>query len=174
MVIWLHPAGGLKEKELLNEWKPICEALDLILVAPKSAEPARWQRTELEFIRKAADDVISKYNIDRTRIVAAGQEAGGAMAFLLAAANRELVRGVATVNTSVPPGLKMPTSEPVQRLAFFAVNFKEPPAGWNEAVKRLREAKHPVTELKVGDNARALKSEEWQQLARWIDTLDRS
>ena len=38
----------------------------------------------MEFIRKAIDDVVQKYNVDRSRIVVVGQEAGGGIAYLLA------------------------------------------------------------------------------------------
>src|SRR5215471_17373696 len=71
LVVWLHPSGGLKPDDLIKRWKPLCEANDLILLAPKSAESGRWQRTELEFIRKAIDDVVKKYNIDPARVVVA-------------------------------------------------------------------------------------------------------
>ncbi len=134
LVVWLHPAGGLKEKELLDRWKPLCEQYNLILLAPKSAEAARWQRTELEFVRKAIDDVIGKYNIDRTRVVAIGQEAGGGMAYLLAAQNRDLIRGVAAIDAPMPPGMKPPEAEPAERLAIFTTTSKKSP--------RIRRRRH--------------------------------
>ena len=174
LVVWLHPAGGFKEDELIKAWKPICEANDLILLAPKSAESARWQRTELEFIRKAIDDVAQKYNIDKTRIVVAGQDAGGAMAYLLAAQNRELIRGVAAINAPLPPTMRAPTNDPVQRLAFFTTLAKKSPPLVAAGIKRLREAKFPVTQVDVGETPRPLNADELAQLARWVDSLDRS
>jgi serine protease Do len=152
----------------------VCEANDLILLAPKSAEAARWQRTELEFIRKALDDVMQKYNIDRARIVVMGEEAGGGVAYLLAAQNRELIRGVAAINAAMPPGMRPPENDPAQRLAIFTTTSKKASPAVAAGIKRLREAKHPVTELDLGDSSRPLSADEFAELIRWIDTLDRS
>jgi serine protease Do len=174
LVVWLHAAGGFKEEELLKVWKPICEANDLILLAPKSAEPARWQRTELEFIRKSIDEVVQKYNIDKSRVVAAGQDAGGAVGYLLAGQNRELIRGVAAINAPLPPTMRAPANDPVQRLAFFTTVSKKSPPLVAMGIKRLRDAKFPVTQLDLGDAPRALNADEMAQLARWVDSLDRS
>ncbi|HTQ39961.1 MAG TPA: PDZ domain-containing protein [Pirellulales bacterium] len=174
LVVWLHPAGGYKADELIAKWKPLCEANDLILLAPNSAESARWQRTELEFIRKAIDDVVQKYNIDPARIVVMGEEAGGGMAYLLAGQNRDLIRGVAAINAAMPPGMRPPENDPVQRLAVFTTTTNKPSPALAAGIKRLREAKHPVTELDLGEIARPLTAEELAELVRWIDTLDRS
>ncbi|HZZ27720.1 MAG TPA: PDZ domain-containing protein [Pirellulales bacterium] len=174
LVVWLHPAGGFKADELIAKWKPICEANDLIWLAPKSAEAARWQRTELEFIRKAMDDLLQKYNIDRTRIVVIGEEAGGGMAYLLASLNRDLIRGVAALNVAMPPGMRPPENDPVQRLAVFTTTAKKASPAVAAGIKRLRDAKLPVTELNEGETTRPLTADQWAELVRWIDTLDRS
>jgi serine protease Do len=174
LMVWLHPSGGYKADELIARWKPLCDSSDLIFLAPKSAESARWQRTELEFVRKEMDDVLHKYNIDRARIVVAGEEAGGGIAYLLADQNRDLVRAVAAINAAVPPGLTPPENDPVQRLAFFTTSAKQSSPAIAAGIKRLREAKFPVTELDIGDVARPLSANEMADLVRWIDTLDRS
>jgi serine protease Do len=174
LVVWLHPAGGYKADELVAKWKPLCDANDLILLAPKSAEPARWQRTELEFIRKAIEDVLQKYNIDRARIVTAGEEAGGGVAYLVASQNRPLIRGIAAINAPLPPSMTAPENDPVQRLAIFTTIAGKSPPAVPVGIKRLRDAKHPVTELVLGETQRPLTAEEMAKLARWIDTLDRS
>jgi poly(3-hydroxybutyrate) depolymerase len=174
VIVWLHPSGGFKTDELIAKWKPLCEAHDLILLAPKSAEAGHWQRTELEFVRKALDDVLQKYNIDRSRIVVAGEEAGGGIAYLLAVQNRELVRGVAAINAGLPPGIRPPENDPVQRLAIFTTAAKQASPAIAAGVKKLRDAKFPVTELDIGATPRPLSADELEQLIRWIDTLDRS
>jgi poly(3-hydroxybutyrate) depolymerase len=170
--VWLHPAGGYKADELVAKWKPLCDANNLILLAPKSAEPARWQRTELEFIRKAIEDVVQKYNIDRARVIAAGEEAGGGVAYLVAGQNRPLIRGVAAINAPLPPSMTAPENDPVQRLAIFTTTAKKSPPAFAAGIKRLRDAKHPVTELDVGETQRPLTADEMAKLGRWIDTLD--
>jgi acetyl esterase/lipase len=115
---------------------------------------------------------VKKYNIDAARIVVAGEEAGGGMAYLLAAQNRDLIRGVAAIYAAMPAGLKAPENDPVQRLAVFTTIAKQSAPALAAGVKRLREAKHPVTELDVGDATRDLTADELAKLARWIDTLD--
>ncbi len=174
LVVWLHPAGGLKDDELIDRWKSICNAFDLILLAPKSADPAHWQRTEAEFVRKAIDDVLQKYNIDRSRIVVVGHEAGGAMAYLVALTERDLIRGVAALNAALPLGLKPPANDPIERLAIFSTVAKTSSPPIEASIKQFREAKYPVTQLDVGETQRPLNGDELKTLARWVDTLDRS
>lgn len=174
LVVWLHSSGGLKDQEVLDRWQPVCESSDLILLAPKSVDPEHWQRTEAEFIRKAIDDVLEKYNIDRSRIVVVGPEAGGGMAYLLALTDRDLIRGVAAINAPLPRGLKPPANDPIQRLAIFTTTAAAASAGIEASIKQFRDAKYPVTQLDLGENQRPLNDDELNKLVRWIDTLDRS
>jgi serine protease Do len=175
VVLWLHAAGGYKEEELVDTWKEHCAARDLILLAPKSADPDRWQRSELAFIRKALDDLVAKYSIDRKRIAVAGAEAGGAMAYLFAFANRELAAGVIAIGAPLPPGAQIPPADPVMRHAFFMAGAKESPVApqVKSTAERIRAAKYPVTEKDLGEASRPLSADERSELARWIDALDR-
>ena len=175
VVIWLHPPGAYKEEELVAAWKDICARHDLILLAPKSNDPARWQRTELNFIRKTLDEVVAKYHVDRNRIVAAGQEGGGGMAFLLAQNNRDWIRGVVAINSPIPAGSKVAPNDPVERLAYyFARSEKTSAKPMIEAsITALREEKYPVTLLDLGPADRPLSAKELTELGRWIDSLDR-
>ncbi len=175
VVVWLHPPGGYKEDELVARWKDLCAKHDLILLAPKSADPAKWQRTELEFVRKTLDDLAGKYHVDRSRTVAVGQEGGGGMAFLFALSNREVVHGVVAVGAGLPMGAQIPPNDPMLRMAFILGQpQKDPAKSQIEATAtKLREAKYPVTLLDLGPAPRPLTSDELAKLARWIDSLDR-
>ena len=175
MVIWLHPSGGYKEDELADHWKDHLARHDLILLAPKSTDPTKWQRSELEFVRKTLDDLMSRYNIDRKRVVAVGQEGGGSMALLFALSNREQVQGVVAIDAALPARTTLPGNDPVTRQAFFfATAQKSTAAKAVEAtVKQLRSAKYPVTVKDLGEQTRPLTAEENGELARWIDALDR-
>lgn len=174
VVLWLHAPGGFKDEELVATWKEHCERHDLIVLAPKSQDASKWQRSELEFIRKALDDLISKYNVDRKRIIVAGQEGGGSMAFLFAIANREVAQGVIAVNAPLPRAT-IPANEPVHRQAFlFATAKKAPMLKQVDAMtKLLRAGKYPVTQRELGEIPEPLTSEQLGQLVRWIDALDR-
>ncbi len=120
------------------------------------------------------DDVLEKYNIDRSRIVVVGQEAGGAMAYLLALKDRDLVRGVAAIDAPLPARVKPPINDPVQRLAIFTTTAKASSPAIDATIKQFRDAKYPVTQIELGMVQRPLKADDLKQLARWIDTLDRS
>lgn len=179
VVIWLHEASGLKEdkqvEELIARWKPICDAHDLILVAPKSENPLQWEPgKEVAFVAAAVEKVRGTYHVDDARIVAHGYQAGGAMAFAVALAQRALVRGVAAVDAVAVgrPG----EHEPVYPLAFYVTKsaggrVKPPQVDAFAAV--VRGLKYPVTVKDLGATGRHLNAEELAELVRWMDTLDR-
>ncbi|MEX2139887.1 MAG: PDZ domain-containing protein [Pirellulales bacterium] len=175
VVVWLHGPGGYQEAELAEAWKEHCGKHDLILLAPKSGDPLKWQRDELEFIRKTLDDVLAKYNVDRKRITVAGVEGGGAMAYLFAFGNRELVPGVVAIEAPLPAGTRVPATDAVQRQVFYVASAKQSSsaAQIQATIQQLRGLKYPVTVKDLGDTSRPLAAEERAELARWTDTLDR-
>ncbi len=175
VVIWLHPPGGDKQEELLARWQDRCQKHDLILLAPKSADPTRWQPDEAKFVRQTLDELLKTYSVDRTRIVVHGQEVGGSLSYVVAFADTDVIRGVAAVSAPMPRMASLPDNDPLHRLAFYvATASKSPAAPLIEAgVKRLREAKFPVTVNDLGEQPRYLNDDELNRLVRWIDTLDR-
>ncbi|MEY4177493.1 MAG: putative periplasmic serine endoprotease DegP-like precursor [Planctomycetota bacterium] len=174
LVVWLHAPGGYDEKDVVERWKGVCERYGLILLAPKAAKPERWTPDEVEFIRKTMDEVSKRYTIDASRVVVHGYQGGGSMAWLVATGRRETVRGVSLVDAGPPPRGNYPETDPFQRLAIhFAGTPKSPRAATlEESIKRLRDAKFPVT-FGTLDQARDLNETELDELMRWVDTLDR-
>lgn len=175
VVVWLHAPGGFKQEELIERWKPLCDENDLILVAPKSGDRARWQPTEARFVRRALDDILKNYHVDSSRVLMHGHEGGAAMAYVVGFTNRDVVRAVAAVDAPLPRVAQLPETDPVERLAFYttlATKTDATPAV-EAGIKRLREMKFPVSVHDVGDQPRYLTTEELQQLVRWIDSLDR-
>jgi serine protease Do len=175
LLVWLHAPGGFDQKELINRWKPHCEANDLILLAPKASDPSKWQPMEAAFVRKAIDDLLSDYNMDRSRIVVSGYQAGGVMAYLVAFAHRDLVRGVAAVDAALPRRAQPPPNDPLQRLAVFSASggTSELAQAIKTGLEQLQQMKYPVTVKELGPIARNLTHEEVAELVRWIDALDR-
>ncbi len=175
VVIWLHQPGPLDKQKLVDGWKALCEKYDLIVLAPQSADAARWLPTEIAFLRKALDDLISKYNVDRTRIVAHGTQAGAAMAWLTALSHRDLVRAIAAVDAALPGRVQIPANDPVQRLAIYLAFAKNSQLAERIRAesKRMDELKYPVLLKELDDNAHELTDTQRADLARWIDTLDR-
>ncbi len=173
ILMWIHEPGGYKDDELLARWKAHCDANDLILVAPKSADANKWLPTEIGFLKKVLDKVIADYNVDRTRIVAHGYQGGGSQALQLAFQHRDLVRGVASVDgpvTSQPP-----ENEPIYRQAFYLTNAAKAQraAQIKAGIERLRQFKYPVTVKEQGDTASHLTPDQLTELMRWVDSLDR-
>ncbi len=175
LLVWLHAPGGFDQEALVARWKDHCEKHDMILLAPMSADPAKWLPTETAFVRKTIDDVIGNYNIDRTRIVAHGFEGGGALAYMLAFGQRELIRGLAPVDAAPPARTQPPDNDPVYRLAVYTTKAAESTLARQieAAIKQLQDMKYPVTVKDVGPQPRYLEGEEIDELVRWIDTLDR-
>ncbi|MCC7084329.1 MAG: PDZ domain-containing protein [Pirellulales bacterium] len=174
MIVWLQGSKEAKDDNLIAMWKLLCEQHDLILLIPNSEEAGRWQRSDLEFIRKMVDEVVRKYQVDPTRIIAAGTQGGGAMAYLLAGENRDLLRGVVAIDAPLPPAMATPLCEPTERLAIFSASARRSSPHIAAGIERLREAKHPVTELELDENSHVLNDDQRAKLARWVDTLDRS
>jgi poly(3-hydroxybutyrate) depolymerase len=144
------------------------------VLAPKSADGKKWEATEAGFVKKTIDDVIGRYNIDRTRIVAFGEQAGGTMAWFVGLQNLDRIRGIAVADAVPPPRSKLPANDPVQRLAYYtAVADKSPLAPAMKAInERLTSGKFPVTVRSLGEKPRDLDAKELAELARWIEMLD--
>lgn len=173
VVIWLHGRGGFDRKQLLLQWKGLCDRYGLILVAPKASNPVGWMATDTFLVDRLLADVTSKYRVDPTRIVVHGYETGGSIAFLSAFGNRELIRAVAAVEAM--PMIPSFENEPLRRLAaYVGVSSKSPLAAMIEqTVVAMRREKFPVVMKKLGATPRYLTAAELAELARWIDTLDR-
>lgn len=173
VLIWLHAPGGFDDKALVDRWKDLCQRYDLILLAPKAADKARWNRSEIEFVHKAFEDIRARYRVDPLRVVAHGTEAGGAMAQLVAYAQRADIRGVAAVNS--PLVGQPPENDPLYRLAFFVTTSRKSRQSEDVAgrVERIRSLKYPVTVVDQGEQGRYLNDDELGHLLRWVDTLDR-
>ena len=80
VVAWLHAPGKYSQEELLALWKPLCDSYDLILLAPKADDLAKWKPTEATLVRKLLDELTSNYTVDPARVVLHGYQAGGTMA----------------------------------------------------------------------------------------------
>ncbi len=175
LLVWLHAPGSFDKDELVKLWKPFCDQHDLILLAPQSADVKRWTATEIEFVRKTMDDVISRYAVDPARVVVHGYLAGGAMAYHVALGNRELCRAVAVVGAPLPTRVGSPTTDPVQPLAVysFASEGSQIAQPIKAGEERLQKQAFPIIVVTVPGPERYMNAEELTRLVRWIDTLDR-
>jgi S1-C subfamily serine protease len=175
LVTWLHGVDGVDKDKLLSRWKELAAKHQLIVVAPRSSDGKKWEATDNELVRKVIDDALGRFNIDRTRLVVFGEQAGGSMAWLVGLQQIERIRGIAVTDAIPPPRVKLPENDPVRRLAIYtAVAEKSPLAAVMKVLTgRLGTMKYPVTTRELGEKPRDLSDEETAELARWIDQLDR-
>ena len=95
------------------------------------------------------------------------------LAYLLAFQAASPFRGVAAIDAAsvLPP----PENDPTRRLAIYLIraNNSRQTGFITLALRKMREARLPVTEQTIDDAARSLATEDLTELARWMDTLDR-
>jgi serine protease Do len=175
LVVWLRAPDAATDDDdaLLGRWKDRCRRGGMILLAPRPADPSQWQRDDFEFIRKAIEQLRASYDLDPTRVVAAGGERGGALAYALAFHLRDLVRGVLAVQS--PPGGFPPDNDPVYRLDFYLTTNARSrfAADTTRLIDALRERKYAVTVHEQAEPAGELTDDEAAEFLRWVDSLDK-
>ncbi|HEX4150209.1 MAG TPA: PDZ domain-containing protein, partial [Pirellulales bacterium] len=167
-VVWLHAPGEYDRKQLLARWKPICEAHDLILLAPEAPTAGKWIPADVEFVEATLKQLRDQYHVDSLRVAAHGYRTGGALAYLWAFESRDLVRGVAPVHAQIAG--EPPENDPEHRLDFYLFVDKQEPG--HRAIKTLRELKYAVSVTQT-EKDRYLNEAELAELVRWLDSLDK-
>jgi serine protease Do len=172
VVVWLHGNAVAEPKALLDFWKPLCDARDLVLVVPRAAGN-NWQADEGAFVEKLVGQLKAGYTVDPSRVVVFGRDSGASLALLLAFRNRDLFRAAAVIDagTVLPP----PEIDPDHRLAVYlgTVKASQQAPLIKMTLDRLSAGKVPVTQKDLGRDPRDLTPAEVAELARWIDMLDR-
>ena len=174
-IIWLHEPGANKQDPVIEQWKALCQREHLILVAPRSLDPARWQVTEVAFVRKVLEDILANYQVDPTRIVVHGHKAGGALAYLTAFEHRDVIRAVVPIDAALPRRSPLKPNDPLERLAIYSFT----PQGSRlskpieASLQQLQKMKYPVSSVTLVNPKGTLPEAELEKLVRWIDTLDR-
>jgi serine protease Do len=174
-LFWLQAPGDAKPDDVVHAWQPMCERDGLMLIVPSPVGKDQWERPELEYLRRLTERVIAEYKIDPHRMVAYGQGKGGTMAWTLALSSRDVFRGVATSATPLPRPLRVPPNEPSLRLAIFAAlpANKESATPITLGLHKFADAGYNVATITTASATGQLSEDECNQLARWIDTLDR-
>jgi hypothetical protein len=104
-----------------------------------------------------------------------GQAGGGGIAYLLGLPNRDVFTGIATTMAQLPRQARVPDSEPGQRLAIYAglpADISQS-TELKQGLQKISTAGYPITTATIVDAAGKLSAKECEELARWIDTLDR-
>ena len=173
VILWLHAPGEPPTDGHFHQWQSICDRDSVILVAPKATDPSRWERTEIEYLRRLIERVVSQYRIDPRRVVVYGKGGGGAMAAALALASRDIFSGVAITDATLLRTLQVPDNDPSARLAIYAgLPADESQAALiRSGLKKLSEAGYPVTAVTLSNSADFRQRVHRER--RRIDTLDR-
>ncbi|HEY2784904.1 MAG TPA: PDZ domain-containing protein [Fimbriiglobus sp.] len=176
IILWLHDAGkgGKDADDVVKIWRDFCETYNYILVGPKSQNPDGWVASETEAVIQDLKDVLGRYTVDRSRVIAHGMGSGGAMGYYLGFHARDIIRGVAV--SGAVPGTQPKDNTPGQPLNFFLVvgdknpNLKE----IGEGLAKLKEKKFPVIYREIKDFGKEyLTDVVLAELQRWLDALDR-
>jgi hypothetical protein len=97
------------------------------------------------------------------------------MAWLLGLAGREVFRGLATSEAPLPRQILVPANEPSQRLGILAAGPRSDAIAVQiaQGLQKCTDAGYPVTTMTPADSGGELSGADREELARWIDTLDR-
>ena len=170
LVLWLHPDGHTGEAEQLKLWRSACEERGLIFAGLLA--DGTWTGQDGPLLKGLLDQLMSKYPIDRQRVVMLGEQEGGEFALLAAMKLKEEIRAGISVDAGL--GMPLPDNEVGRRQQFVIL----PRAGSSRfratrnTLKNLSEKKIPTLELAApeGDGLDELTV---KQLVLWIDSLDR-
>jgi serine protease Do len=174
LMVFLHPGLDAMEAAMRSAWKPECERRGIIVVAPKTDDPAGWSPNDLEFVNDCVAKVRDTYRIAPERVWL--HAAGNACAIGLGAVFRQrtVYRGVALAGP--PPLGNLPENDPEHRLQIYLATTAGTPdaAKLERSAKSLRDVGYPtVLTTRPGTDAQNLAEDLVEELARWAECLDR-
>ncbi len=174
LLVWIHPSRDSMEATIFQEWKTLCEQRGIILVAPRAANPGAWSANESDFVRDVVLDFQKNYSIDKRRIAMHSFSSGGQFAAHVVFKHRELFRGLALHGS--PLRTQPPDNEPDLRVQFhLSVGERDPAARFVLATQKvLKNLKFPATLQQIPElGPKYPTGEPVQQIAKWLDALDR-
>jgi hypothetical protein len=104
-----------------------------------------------------------------------GQGSGGQIAWSLGFSGRSVLRGIAVSAAPLPRRMTVPANEPGQRLAIFAAisTGNDVSIPTSQGLQKCADAGYAVSTVTLANDSGELAEQERDELARWIDTLDR-
>jgi serine protease Do len=170
LLVWFQQAGKYDPDSAVAQWGEMCRQRGFLLLLPNSQDPTGWRLTEVEFVRKAIQQVMDQYPVDPQLVAVGGEELGGSMAYTTAFTLRDQVRGLVVASAALPLRLRVPDNEPSYRLAALLVS---PPSGrikaaMTETAQKLRQLRYPVVMQELGASS---SHADPQLLGRWLELL---
>jgi hypothetical protein len=175
LLLLLHDGDSAGAENVIDQWKAICDRDGVLLAVPTAAEVNRWDRTELEYLGRLVARLVNQNKVDSRRIVVFGRGSGGPIAWSLGFSARSVLRGIAVSAAPLPRRMTVPANEPSQRLAIFAAisSAGDASISTSQGLQKCAEAGYPVSTVTLANDNGDLAEQEREELARWIDTLDR-
>lgn len=174
VVVFLHPGTDSMEAAVLRAWKPECERRGIIMLAPLCDKPAGWLPNDLEFVQDVIAKVRETYAIADSRICVHAVGPAAPFATLVAFRNRALVRGVA-LNGAVIRG-QLPENDPDERLQFhLSASLSDKQVNAIKATAdMIRKGRYPLVYTAYAQVGEGYPPDAViEELARWVDSLDR-
>ena len=175
LLVWLGPKPKLDRTAAEAEWKSSADARNVVLVFPRVQEGEDWEPAQADAIRQTTEEAVRQFGADPARVGIGGVATGGALASWLALTERELYRGLATIDAPLPGRVKEAETMPGRPLLIRAV-AAEPFRLFDsaeKAAKSLTERKFPVDWRSVPREADAAVKAQAEAILRLIDSLDR-
>lgn len=174
-MLWIQSPSDGKPDDVIHQWQSICDRDGILLVVPSPTANEHWERPDLEYLRRLSERMTAQYKIDPHRMIIFGQGASGTLAWQLGLLSRDLFRGVATSAAPLPRPFRVPANEPSLRFAVFAAlpASKETATPIVIGLRKFAEAGYNLVTVTASNATGQLSDNEREELARWIDTLDR-
>lgn len=173
ILMYLPSGTGPVDAEFVQRFTADCEKNHLILLVPKSVDPRRIERDDLEFAKKLLDNVISQYTVDAQRVVVMGEGRSGTAAMTAALAWQGVVRGAVICNAVPRRAVPSMDASLDFRILLALAEQSRISSSVESAARALQKLKMPVTLLRWPGKGVDLPSGEIPRIFRWIDTLDR-
>ena len=170
LLVWVPRPGKVDFKKFSKNWEAVCKKHNFILLVPQSAEKQKWRPDESDFIQKAVDQLKLSHTFDTSRVAIAGSGSGGSMAATTAFAHRDLVRGLAMINSPLPSRVGRISASPINRLTVLAGTFREKEKDKDGIAisKRMSTAKIPAIHTRIAGG-----KELYETMGLWLDCLNR-
>lgn len=181
VMIWLHPLGKNKEKDVedfVSSWTDFADDKNVVIICPINTNQRGWTAGDSAWIVEAVRTVGQTYTLDPRRVITHGMGQGGEMALYMGFHDRALIRGVAPVGAGLigNPREKV-INEPLS--FFLVVGGKDPNKGSvTETKEKLIKFKYPTIHREITNmgveyiNGKA-GVPTLEELVRWMDSLDR-
>lgn len=177
MLVILASVGEDETEAIAAAWRQVCDRRGLVLLIASPGEGRAWEEEDLRYLQRILTLTRLRFSVDPTRIVLAGDKKSGQLAVIAALRGRGLASGVVCTEAPLPRSFTLPATTPGRRVAFLCISGQQSPFEIliEKDVQQLSEAGYSATHLTPPKSPElvAPSGALQQQVARWIDGLDR-